>query len=741
MLLQLGIGLTIIPICQASLLGLHPFALAYFSAIGQNIGIFALMLLFSAGLLLSGVKTELWYYLCAALIYTLFTKLRPNAVRPVKALISGAAIAVCGAVNAIIANTALYGIFLCIAEGILTALMHCVYARAAALPRRRHGEDEPSHTELICAAITAATLLSGLSWLRTPFGLSLTGALLSWFALTLAYECETGIAAGSAVCMGFVCAMGSAEAVGAAGFYGLCAAAGSLMKRCGRMSTAFGYLGAGAAGLIYMQYAGFGAVSLFDLMAGALLFLLTPKRLQKSLHILIAQAHSSPLPYADERIRMYAAARLDGAAKAYASLGESLMRASNERLENAAEQAGDLIDSAARSVCANCPRSVQCWERDFEGTYADMLNILGACERGEIRVSEGFARRCNAPIAVLNAIERECEMQRLHELWRAESLRLRDLCARQYADIAKTFAKYAKTAKEGVRFQAEVEDALIAELKRRKIEVDELSVFEIGEDTEVHVGALRADIKAVEAAIESVTGMRVRYCGREGMQSLFSSAPVMGVESAVYSAVIGDNAAVEGVAERSGDSVEVFAVGGMSYVLLCDGMGTGRGAKRSSREFARLLRRFLESGFGAEEAIESVNSALCLRLDGEESVSADVLCVDCLHGVARLYKAGGAQTLIVSGTQVQSVYAGAPAVGILPQTDIQAAGFRLVKGDMLVLASDGVTEAGARVYKEWVTSLIYGEAKGAAQRIISKALEADGGIAYDDMSAAVLRVV
>ena len=63
--------------------------------------------------------------------------------------------------------------------------------------------------------------------------------------------------------------------------------------------------------------------------------------------------------------------------------------------------------------------------------------------------------------------------------------------------------------------------------------------------------------------------------------------------------------------EENGDKCIWFpGTGSDYYVLLCDGMGTGTGAARESREAASLLKQMLQAGFPAEYALRSLNS-LC----------------------------------------------------------------------------------------------------------------------------------
>lgn len=44
---------------------------------------------------------------------------------------------------------------------------------------------------------------------------------------------------------------------------------------------------------------------------------------------------------------------------------------------------------------------------------------------------------------------------------------------------------------------------------------------------------------------------------------------------------------------------------GMLFLLLCDGMGSGPGAKQESAQAAKLIERFLRAGMDPAEAVET----------------------------------------------------------------------------------------------------------------------------------------
>ena len=85
---------------------------------------------------------------------------------------------------------------------------------------------------------------------------------------------------------------------------------------------------------------------------------------------------------------------------------------------------------------------------------------------------------------------------------------------------------------------------------------------------------------------------------------------------------------------------------GQLFLLLCDGMGSGPGAKQESAQAAKLLENFLRAGMAAQEAVETVSSALALRGEAGGSTTIDLLSVDLFTGKCAVHKQGAAPTYV-----------------------------------------------------------------------------------------------
>ncbi|MDE7261569.1 MAG: SpoIIE family protein phosphatase [Oscillospiraceae bacterium] len=154
-----------------------------------------------------------------------------------------------------------------------------------------------------------------------------------------------------------------------------------------------------------------------------------------------------------------------------------------------------------------------------------------------------------------------------------------------------------------------------------------------------------------------------------------------------------------------GDSVTWFRTGPMLYMILSDGMGSGREAQRESQMTLRLLEQFLQAGIEAEPALRTLNAALNLRGDEQGSFTTiDLLAADLNTRQATLYKYGAAPTYIKRHGAVRRLTGSALPAG-LQDGGPQAIQFPLEENTFLLMISDGVADTGEDA---WVQDLLAG---------------------------------
>lgn len=213
-------------------------------------------------------------------------------------------------------------------------------------------------------------------------------------------------------------------------------------------------------------------------------------------------------------------------------------------------------------------------------------------------------------------------------------------------------------------------------------------------------------------------------------------------EEEKYKVTVAVSQEPKGGQEISGDTVIHFKNGSRYFVILCDGMGSGRAAREISSLTARLFAEFFNSGIEKKSAVNMINSALALNADRESFSSADILEIDLVTGVAEFLKIGSAQSFIKRGEDIEEISSSALPIGILENIEVTPQRYILSDKDMLLMVSDGVGEASSGVMKnDWIKKL-FRTAGLSDEELANRFLEgARSRTVYsDDLTSVIVRI-
>lgn len=184
-----------------------------------------------------------------------------------------------------------------------------------------------------------------------------------------------------------------------------------------------------------------------------------------------------------------------------------------------------------------------------------------------------------------------------------------------------------------------------------------------------------------------------------------------------------------------GDGDRVAAFPGTEcrfFVVLCDGMGTGKGASSESRWASAMIREMLTAGLPPETVLGSLNSQLALT-QRAGAVTVDLMEVRLDSGRAWVYKWGAGQSLLLRRKRYQVVGASGPPPGLdVGKRGENVSHVALDRGEVLLLISDGVRTERAALWAAFSGTAGTGE-------IAEKVLH-DGGSREDDATVVAVRL-
>ena len=202
-------------------------------------------------------------------------------------------------------------------------------------------------------------------------------------------------------------------------------------------------------------------------------------------------------------------------------------------------------------------------------------------------------------------------------------------------------------------------------------------------------------------------------------------------QPAVYRPLVGACTLGKEGSRISGDRGACFAGNHQDYyVLLCDGMGTGKEASKSGGETLHLLEHLLRSGLGGEAALKILNATELLQAS-DRFTTVDLLEISLVTGKATLYKWGAAPSYWRSGETLKKIGTASPppGVGVGENHKPEEYPLSLRRGEMVVLVSDGA------VREE--TEAVIGAYEGSSVHELA-ALLISGLPGEDDCSAVVV---
>ena len=193
--------------------------------------------------------------------------------------------------------------------------------------------------------------------------------------------------------------------------------------------------------------------------------------------------------------------------------------------------------------------------------------------------------------------------------------------------------------------------------------------------------------------------------------------------------------------ENCGDVITAFRTDdGRFFMLICDGMGTGREASLTAGVCVMFLEKLLTAGASMETALKMLNSMMRVRKN-ECSATVDLMEIDLMNGHTRFVKSGAAPSFVLRDGRLFRLQSKTVPIGIVRALDAEMIRFDICKGDTVVMLSDGVVrsfEDCPWLYDMLCDPAMTGSDPGeTARRIIGCAVK-NG--AKDDITAGVVRI-
>ncbi|MCR5600922.1 MAG: SpoIIE family protein phosphatase [Ruminococcus sp.] len=417
------------------------------------------------------------------------------------------------------------------------------------------------------------------------------------------------------------------------------------------------------------------------------------------------------------------------------------LRCESERISDILADGSDNdreIAENSEAVCSMCYRRPFCWKSDRGNTYRGFSKLSEMCEFSR----ESFPSElsdCLHKDELLDAFNRSS-----HEKAAAKLMEMR------FSESRSLLHEQMKITEELIRAAGERLDVRCSETVSRSIraklckfgfEPTAVIAYYNARDrllAEVYFSADNApessrricDLIADELHLQLDCTEFVRS-GNEVRIRVFEK-PAYSMEVYAASSCAENESA-------NGDTHTAFTDGaGIGYVVLSDGMGTGRNASAESHMVVGLFKRLTASGVNFESAIKLINSIMITKSSEESFATLDVLRIDLDECVLTVVKSGAAATLIRHRGGVMKITAPTFPIGIYERSEIFTRVCEFEAGDIVIMFSDGISENAYPFIKE----LLLGgdDIRHIVSEICSKAEVFNPTIHADDVTVIGVKV-
>ena len=599
----------------------------------------------------------------------------------------------------------------------------CVLFRAGL--RREKGKGSEAGRAALAAAVCMALAETRLAGVISP------GRCAAAFAVLAA--AHLGGAASGAL-TGLALGLGLDAVSGTAGVCVLClgcaGALGGLGAGKGRLLTALGCVLGNAAAAFWCASGLLRSGLLYEFFIASVLFMLPPQRLLEKLR----GAESAP---GAGGLLSYLRGRAALAAAAFGEL-EAMLRAEPEPERND-EDVMTVFDVAAEETCRRCRERERCWGREYETTRGAMQSAWDRMwARGSAEAEDfphWFRDRCMDLRGFTSAVNGELKGLRRRRQTRMRLQADRALLDRQYGDFAAVLRDLGGEGRSPAREEPRLAQRLGDFLREYAPGTLGCAFRDVNGRLHVELsGVGKAALLRKKGWLEEVSRVaETELCCPDGADDrlrLFEREPL--------EAEVGVAACARGGKAPSGDVARSFrSAEGILYLIVADGMGSGKEASEDSAGAAALAEKLLRAGIGAETALRILNTALLLR--GEKrmcSLSLDLMSVNLFTGESCVYKYGAAPSYVRSGGAVRAVQGQTPAAGT-DDVGPDCVRLRLEPGSAAVILSDGA--ARAENVEERLRACVPGSLRDLAGNILTDAAARGGW--EDDMTVLTLSLM
>lgn len=652
-----------------------------------------------------------------------------------------------------------YDILMAGVESGLGFILTLIFLQSVPLLTSKKRKQVLKAEEVICLVILLASVMTGTAgW--SVYDLSVENILSRYLVLLFALVAGAAIGSTVGVVTGLIMSLANVTSLYHMSLLAFAGLLGGLLREGKKMGVSLGLvIGTVLIGL-YGEGNGQILDTVFESLAAALLFLLTPQSLISGLakYIPGTVEHANEQQQYLRKIRDVTAHRVAQFSNVFQALSNSFAQFGLPVEDDDSDREIDyFLSNVTEKTCQTCFKKEHCWARNFTETYDYMKDIMYECDQGSYLLNHKLVRdwdkHCVKSKKVVQAIEQEITHFQANQKLKKQVQESRRLVAEQLLGVSQVmddFAKEIQRERENHHIQ---EEQILEALQSFGIEIGHVDIFSLEQgnvdiemsipycngrgECEKLIAPMLSDIleETIVVKNEDCASYPNGYC-----HVTFGSAKAFVIDTAVAHAAKGGGLV-------SGDSFSTIELGaGKFAIAISDGMGNGERAHHESNETLRLLQKILQSGIEEKVAIKSVNSVLSLRTTDEIFSTLDLAVIDLQDASSKFLKIGSIPSFIKRGDKIIKVQASNLPMGIIQDFEVDVVSEQLKAGDLLIMMSDGIFEGPKHVenhelwMKRKIKEIQTEDPQQVADLIMEEVIRTRAGHIEDDMTIVVAKI-
>ena len=603
--------------------------------------------------------------------------------------------------------------------------------------------------ECICICVFLMAVGSGLSVINI-FGFSPINLVCVFLILLATYIYSTNthaLVVGASFGLGYALQTGSMAMLGCFVVLALCSIAfKSTNKYFSVMAIIIGDV---VLGLYFNAYGVYTYKILLSTLLGEILFLCVSNKTLSLLKTIFGDKNGTvALRSMVNRSRDTLCKRMYNLSEVFAEMDRSFKNTIKGVLP-ASEAKQMLKEELFQKVCADCPEKHRCHRVMAKETAETIDNIVSAgLDRGKVTILDippFLSTRCNRTTTILNTLNGLINSYKQYTYCVNSVDTSKSLIAEEFNGVSKLLLTLADETKDLVTFNEELENKIMEDLSYVNIMATEVYVYQ----KEENMVASTITLRSQDVDNPNLFGVLNKNFGTKMMVTSSEPAPLPNYVVAnfapapKYDLIFGTSGVPKYTNNVSGDSYTFVRLNKDKILLaVCDGMGSGEEAQKTSDTTISLIENFYKADFDDEIILSSVNKLLSMQMT-ENYSAVDICVIDLKQALGDFVKVGAPQSFVKHKDSTESIEgSGALPIGILQDIKPSISKKLLNPDDMIVLCSDGITDAFGDSDKlcTFINDTQTTNPQEMANIILSKAEELNDNVPKDDMTVLCARL-